>query len=68
MGHVEEEIVNKPQPHTDDEVRSAIDTLIAHMEHYWGFCEDKDYTFGCASCEANRLRASLQSIADFLGE
>ena len=60
--------MNKQQPHTDSDVRAAIEVLIEHIEHYWGFCADKDYTFGCASCEANRLRASLRSIADFLDE
>lgn len=56
-----------PQPHTGDEVSGAINVLVAHQEHYWGFCNDAEYEFACASCNANQLRRQLESIAGYLG-
>lgn len=53
---------------TQTEVRKAIGVVIAHLESDWGFCKDKDYTMGCASCEATHLKRQLQSVADFLDE
>ena len=59
--------MSKPKPHADDEVRGAINVLIAHLESYWGFCNDAEYEFACASCNANQLRRQLDSISGCLG-